>query len=62
MEYSEDFTLKEIIIGARCNLLPVGFKEMLSSYGDKVKVIKSRLAFQSFKVVQNKSVETYHNA
>jgi len=58
---NDDFVLREVIIGARCNRTPNGFKDMLLPYANSVKVTKSRLAFQSFKVVRNKAVAEYKN-
>ena len=60
--FSDDFFLKEVIIGARCNKTPHNFEDILKSYNHPIKVIKSRLAFQSFKVVKNLSVKEYISA
>ncbi len=57
--FGEDFALREVIIGARCDKSPKYFKDILLSYESPIKVIKSRLAFQSFKVVKNRAVEGY---
>ncbi|MCU7868298.1 MAG: DUF2971 domain-containing protein [Candidatus Thiodiazotropha sp. (ex Lucinoma borealis)] len=62
VDFGEDFVLKEVLIGARCKLIPQDFHEKLSEYSHKVEVKKTRLAFQSFKVVLDRSVEKYKNA
>lgn len=60
--FSEDFILKEVIIGANCERTPIWFKDILLPYVSPIKVIKSRLAFQCFKVVKNQTVTEYIHA
>lgn len=62
VNFSDDFVLKEIIIGAQCSLKPLDFKDKLSKYSDQILVKKARLAFQTFKVVRNKSIKIYKHA
>ena len=59
VSFDNDFVLREVIIGARCDRKPIDFKELLSQYDDSVKVLKSRLAFKSFKVLRNRSIAEY---
>jgi len=49
--------LKESIIGARCNLTPLGVARHIGTDGCGVRIRKARLAFNSFKVVQDRSVK-----
>lgn len=62
VDFSESFVLREIIIGARCKRTPAGFRNLLLPYKNEVKVIKSRLAYQSFKVVKNRAIAEYRHA
>ena len=48
--------LRQVIIGARSSLFPKDIKSKISPQDRKVRTIKSRLAFRSFKVVKNRSI------
>lgn len=49
--------LKEVILGARSSLLPNDIESNIPSIDEGVRILKSRLAFRSFKIVQNRSVK-----
>jgi len=53
-EFSESFVLREVILGARCNETISEVRDILQSYKHEVTLIQSRLAFKSFKIVENK--------
>jgi len=51
LPYCEALKLKEVVIGPRCNLTKEHISRIISTKDPKVKITKSRLAFQSFKVI-----------
>ena len=51
--FGEDVLLREIIIGPRCKTGRSRRKPYIAGCKPKVEIIKSRLAFRSFKVVRN---------
>ena len=51
--FGEDVLLREIIIGPRCKTGRSRIKPYIAGCKPKVEIIKSRLAFRSFKVVRN---------
>lgn len=55
-DFGEHLKLREVVLGARCSL-PVGrIKSLVSSYDSPVSVLKARIAFSSFRVVKNNTV------
>jgi hypothetical protein len=54
VEFSRDLTLTQVVIGARSPLAPRDIFAVVSA-PENIKVIPSRLAFQSFRVVRDKS-------
>lgn len=62
VDFSDEFVLREIIIGSACKLKPINLKEYLQGYSQRITVIKSRLAFRDFKVVKNKLEKIYVHA
>lgn len=52
-DFGEDMLLREIIIGPRCKTEKAKIKPYIAGYKPKVEIIKARLAFRSFRVVQN---------
>ena len=52
-DFGEDMLLRETILGARCKIGKGKIKTYIAGYKPKVEIIKSRLAFRSFKVVPN---------
>ena len=54
-EFSEEITLKQVILGPRCEVTKPEVAKSLSGYGNNVEVIPARLAFGSFRVVRDRS-------
>jgi|SRR6185312_15311072 len=53
-DFSEKMQLREIILGARCEVPISKARELAGLFPHKVHVIKSRLAFTKFSVVENR--------
>jgi len=49
--------LRNVIVGARCDLALKDLRKIVSAQGKNIGLIKSRLAFRSFKVVKNQAVK-----
>lgn len=54
-QFGEDLVLRELILGPRCTLSFSEAKALASAVSESVQVTKSRLAFNSFRVVPNKA-------
>lgn len=54
-DYSEDIELREVILGARCNLPIEKTRQLVSGFASKVHVKKARIAFTKFGVVEDRS-------
>ncbi len=54
LSYCDALKLKEVIIGPRCDLTKEHLSQTALAEFPNIKITKSRLAFQSFKVVPNK--------
>ena len=54
LPYCDALKLKEVIIGPRCNLTKEHLLQISLANSHNIKITKSRLAFQSFKVVPNR--------
>ena len=55
LDFSSQFQLREVIVGLRSNVTEAQLKTALQDgQHDNVKVIKARLAFNTFRVVRNK--------
>jgi hypothetical protein len=52
--FSQDFQLREIILGPKCELPIDNIREMVSSFDPIVSVIQARIAHRSFRVVKFK--------
>jgi hypothetical protein len=53
-DFSAEFGLREVILGPRCEL-PIGrVRALVENFDPAVTVIKSRIAFSSFRVIKNK--------
>jgi Protein of unknown function (DUF2971) len=52
-DFSSDFQLKEIVLGAKCELPIERVRAVVASYEPAVSVIKARIAFNSFTVVRD---------
>ena len=53
-DFSNDFTLKEVILGPRCELPISAVREFVNTVSPSVTVVKARIAFNSFRVIKNK--------
>jgi hypothetical protein len=54
-DFSESLALREVILGPRCALTKTAIQRQLAGRGE-IRVIKSRLAFKTFRVVENQAV------
>lgn len=52
--FSAQFQLREVILGPRCELPLASIRTIVKDFSPAVTVIKSRIAFRSFRVVKNK--------
>lgn len=52
--FSPDFALREVILGPRCEVPIEGVRAVVKDYSPSVKVSQARMAFSSFRVVQNR--------
>jgi len=46
--------LREVIVGPLCDVAEAKIRDTLKGYKDKIRIIKARLAFRSFRVVKNR--------
>lgn len=53
--FTEDLMLREIILGPRCELPIEGVRNVVADFKQPVVVLKSRIAFTRFEVLENKS-------
>jgi hypothetical protein len=56
LPFSENLILREIILGPRCELPIEGIRNIVANYDPLVVVLKSRIAFTRFEVLENKSL------
>lgn len=62
-DFDGNMELKEVILGPRSNLKVSQVAKYLCSYKNEVKVMKARIAFTKYEVVQNKAVRDHvHSA
>jgi len=54
-DFSSDFQLREVILGPKCELPLKSIRVLVTGYKPAVTVIKSRIAFSSFRVIENKA-------
>ena len=52
-DFSEEFQLREVILGPRCELPIVRVRQLVANFDPAVAVVKARIAFGSFDVVEN---------
>jgi Protein of unknown function (DUF2971) len=52
--FSDDFILREIILGPRCEIPINGVRSLIENFNLPARVTKSRIAFSSFRVVEHK--------
>lgn len=53
--FSDRLVLREIILGPRCEIPLAKLRELVTPFEQPVQVIKSRIAFSSFRVVENRN-------
>lgn len=53
--FSDNLVLREIILGPRCGIPLMGVKNLVDNFERPVRVLKSRIAFGSFRVVENRT-------
>jgi hypothetical protein len=56
LDFGPDMTLREIIVGARCQNSVGSFKKLIGVVEQSVKIIKARPAFETFTMVRQKNV------
>jgi hypothetical protein len=54
-DFDDSFRLSEVILGPRCELPIDRVRTLVSTYPSKVRVLKARMAFKSFRVIEDKS-------
>ena len=58
LDFSNELQLREVILGPNCELPLSGIKKLVSDFPSEVSVIKARVAFKTFSVVQDKSKQS----
>jgi len=53
--FSEDLILREVILGPRCELPIDGVRSIVADFDTKVFVLKSRIAFTRYKVLEDRT-------
>jgi hypothetical protein len=53
--FSDKLVLREIILGPRCEIPIMGVRNLVDNFESPVRVLKARIAFGSFKVVENRT-------
>lgn len=59
-DFSADFQLREVILGSRCELPIASIRAIVAGFTPEVSVVKSRIAFSSFRVVVNRVASTIY--
>lgn len=54
-EFDDNLRLREIILGARCESTWKDIDDQIREYTEEVSLIHARLAFRSFRIVENKA-------
>lgn len=52
--FSNEIDLKEVILGVKCTVPISSMRKFFEEKNEKVKVIKSRIAYKDFKIVENR--------
>lgn len=52
-EFSDDLVLREVIVGPLCETTKATIERTVRKFAQQVRLIKSRLAFKSFRIVKN---------
>src|SRR5450830_46490 len=53
--FSKDFVLREVILGPHCELPIEGIRDIVGDFQPQVVVLKSRIAFTRYEVLENKA-------
>lgn len=53
-QFNNDITLREVILGPRCNLPISGIRALVKQFKPAVTVVKARIAYRSFNVVEHR--------
>lgn len=53
--FTTNIQLREVVIGPKCELSISAIRELVKNFSPKVEVIKSRIAFTRFEVLENKT-------
>jgi hypothetical protein len=53
-DFGADLSLREVIIGPKCHFSVSDINNLITKYNGQVKVIPSRLAFMTFRVIERK--------
>ena len=53
--FSDDLVLREVVLGPRCEIPIEGVRNLVATFDQPVQVLKSRIAFSSFRVIKNRS-------
>lgn len=52
--FSNEIDLKEVILGVKCTVPISSMRKFFEEKNEEVKVIKSRIAYKDFKIVENR--------
>jgi hypothetical protein len=55
LPFSKRLQLREVILGPRCSLPVAGVRKLVATFPVKVSVIKARIAFTRFEVLENRA-------
>lgn len=58
LDFGEDITLREVILGARCDASVKDFASLIENPKQSVKVFKARLSFKTFGIVRQRQVKS----
>lgn len=53
--FSDELILREVVLGTRCEIPIEGVRNLVAAFDNPVQVLKSRIAFSSFRVIKDKS-------
>lgn len=54
-EFDDNLQLREVIVGPLSDISKATIEKLVTGYGRKIYIVKGRLAYQSFSVVENKA-------
>lgn len=53
--FSDNLVLREVVLGPRCEIPIEGVRKLVATFDHPVNVLKSRIAFSSFRVIKNRA-------